>query len=144
MKKLSRLIIGIFVLSGCASANLRETPPEDAFSIAEYSSIKLDEGTYRIVFFGKSVTANATSADFARLQSAAIATKNGYKYFMISKYFVTSPGVTGTAPDNTPASSDLPMNTLIVQCFNDRPADARSAVYDASEISKRIRAQYKL
>lgn len=145
---LCALILVFF--GGCVTTASREAQLDNAFSVSGYTDIKLDEGTYRMSFWGESVTTSAASADFARYQSARLAANDGYEYFMISRYFVTppiseEPAPAGTAADNNPtAPLDLPTNTLIIECFKERPVNASGAVYNAAAISKRIRSEYRV
>ena len=143
-----KLIFGILILGGCATSASRGASLNNAFPVTNYTSTRIDEGTYRISFSGPSVTSDAHSADFARLRSAEIATKAGYQYFMINKYFVTpqamaSPGASATPDKNGQLSSqNLLTNILIIRFYKDRPPNAPAAVYDAAEVAKRIRALY--
>lgn len=113
------------ITNGCASSHSQV--PNNLSPCPAYSSVKLDEGIFRISFVGESLTTSTASADFARFSGAEIAMKNGYQFFYIHKFFVTS----GTPPTNT----------FIIRCLNTRPADAPAAVHDAAQLSRKLNSQ---
>ncbi|MBU9889795.1 MAG: hypothetical protein KTQ49_08015 [Candidatus Omnitrophica bacterium] len=141
-------ILGIMLLMGCGSVAQQTARRQNVFGVSGYTSVKLDEATHRISYWGESVTTSAASADFGRLQAATLAEESGYHYFMIGRYFVTPPihDTVSASPDPSSPSPtaplDLPTNTLIIECFKERPVEASSAVHEANATAKRIRTQY--
>ncbi len=144
MRKLAVGFMTLLILSGCAVPVAYKPYGTGLISSGGYSDTKIQEGLYRISFDGDSFTTSSRAADLSMLRSAEVTLRDGYKYFTISDdksetvSGLTSVGYRRVAPDYYPVS------VYIIRCYKEKPADASGIVYDAPEVSKNIKAQYKI
>jgi len=164
MKKAIYLFVCVMLLSGCSSIYLYVPyHPTDVWGCG-YKVAKIQDNLYSVSFTGSQNDNMQRIKDFALLRSADTALENGYKYFVITEggYGGTSYGTTGQAVTqgnlNTYGNTGVysgtttgyaiaqQRNTITntVQCFKDRPQDAKVMVYDANQIADNLRKAYGL
>lgn len=161
MKKNIIFILVLF-LTACA------TPyqPYSMFSGGGYSDTKLQEDVFRINFHGNDATAYDRAQDFAMLRAADVTLLNGFKYFLvledssrIKTDHYTTPVQVNTyqyptinpafsAPTHTSVSggqtfsSNMPVASITIKCFRERPKDTSIFVFDAFELQRNLRQNY--
>lgn len=134
-----------------------------------YSETKIQDGVYKVTFRGNGYTGRETVANYALLRCAEVTLQNGFKYFIVhdgdtsshsSSYSTpmssTTTGI-ATRSGNTAQFSGQTQyyggntftvhksrSSLVIQCFNTKPNDPQTLVYDASEVRSNLRTQYKI
>ncbi len=154
-------VLGFFlilaVVSGCAS-RLGYYP---AHNTGEgYTDKKIQDDIFSVQYRGRSDSDIMAVSDFALLRSSEITLANGFNYFSV---------MTGT-PDNknfpVPAGSDVPIECIgrhcfhssfpfwesytqtipgiyfMIQCYKEKPANPKTAVFDARQVKKNLEEQY--
>jgi hypothetical protein len=144
MKKIAAGFMTLLILGGCARPVAYR--PYDAGYIYSggYSDTKIQEGIYRISFEGNSFTTSSRAADLAILRSAEVALRDGYRYFTISDNKSDTVSDLSSAGYRRVALDYFPVSVYVIQCYKEKPAQASGIVYDAGEVTKNIRAQYKI
>jgi hypothetical protein len=157
MKKLSMLVIGVLILSGCA------TPYKGNGLIGGYSDMRIQDNIFRISFRGNGYTSAQKTMDFALLHSAEVTLKNGYKYFIVIDQNQSAKQLSYTTPVTANTTGMVYPNgmysgqtnysggetfniskhrsSLTIACFVDRPQTGAFA-YDAQQVLSNIGAAY--
>lgn len=136
-----------------------------------YSSMQLNESSFRVNFDGDAQTSEERARDFALLRSAELASKANFRYFTILRdesqlekrtrtepstvstktTSVTKDSVAGSKSEGsqstttvTPGNTisyDVPMISYTITCTNEKPAQF---YYDAAIVSAEVRKKYKI
>jgi hypothetical protein len=161
----TRLILALLAalaLAGC-STPLYYGPKSD---IGGWEVDRLAADSFRVNFRASSYAGDRVVGDYALLKAADTAQEYGYRYFSVvnkqdigratdvdqwaNSYATGTYGPTGgmtssTQSYNQTASVYRPGCSLKIICFkNPPPANQTSTVYDAKDVSMRLRATYKI
>ncbi len=162
MRKAIALLILVVLISGCSLMYIYcQYQPLDIWGCG-YRVAKIQDNLYSISFTGSQNDNIQRIKDFTLLRSADTTLENGYKYFVITEdgYGGTNYGTTGQAfthgnlntYGNTGTYSGTATGyavtqqrntvTSTIQCFKDKPEDAKIVVYDAEQIATNLRKAY--
>lgn len=121
--------------AGCASGPTSYRPAANGLG---YSDTKLDEGIFRVVFSGNSLTSLETTADYVLVRSAEVALANGFRFFVVSNESSVSQAY-GAEP-----VSSAPTSMATIACYRERPQAGPQVVFDAVVVRKNQKARYGL
>ena len=144
MRKLAVGFMALWVLSGCASPVAYKPYRAGFISSGGYSDTKIQEGLYRISFEGDNFTTSSRAADLSMLRSAEVTLRDGYRYFTISDNKSDTVSDLSSAGYRRVTLDYSPVSVYVIQCYKEKPAQVSGIVYDAGEVAKNIRAQYKI
>lgn len=161
----SLLSLFAFLVVGCA-ANYAAKGMDTG-----YSSMQLNESSFRVNFDGDALTSEERARDFALLRCAELASKANFRYFTILRdeshlekrtrtepstvstktTAVTKDSVAGnksegsqtttTVTPGTTKSSSIPRISYTIACTNEKPAQL---YYDAAIVSAEVRKKYDI
>lgn len=136
-----------------------------------YSSMQLNESSFRVNFDGDVLTSEERARDFALLRCAELASSGGFRYFTILRdeshiekitsaepstvstktTSVTNDSVAGskskgsqsttTVTPGTTKSSSIPRISYTIACTNEKPTQL---YYDAAIVSAEVRNKYDI
>ena len=128
-----------------------------------YSSMQINESSYRVSFDGNELTSAERATDFALLRCAELTMNGNFRFFTIirdesfvEKKEIVEPSTisikteavakdsTHTTTTITPGrttSHSMPRISYIITCMNEKP---NQLYYDAKIISDEIRRKYKI
>lgn len=136
-----------------------------------YSSMQLNESSFRVNFDGGASTTEERARDFALLRSAELASKGNFRYFTILRdeshletitrtepstvstktTSVTKDSVAGSKSEGSQSTTtvtpgktvsyDVPKISYIIACTNEKPAQF---YYDAAIVSAEVRKKYDI
>ncbi len=110
-----------------------------------YSDTQLAKNMFKVYFAGNFVTDKEQVIDYVLLRSADLATKHGFKYFVVvnNKNAATaneSAIQIGVIDDSQDISGMSPRLSTTIICYKEKPN--KEFVYDAKFISTSIRKKY--
>lgn len=165
MKKAACVLIGVWLLSGCATPY---KPNGFAFN-GGFDSLELEPNYFRVVFKGNEKTSRERASDFALLRVsdlmlerncssfAVVKSSNDVKKsaFMlpstqtsnstITSYGNTTFAQTSTTPSNIGfiGSLEFPRSTIEARCSSEAP-NIELGIYDSKFINNSLRSKYKI
>jgi len=163
MRKIISLIALILILSGCATGYKKQG------LTGGYTDMKLQDDIYKVGFKGNGYCGVERAENLALLRCAEVALNNGYKYFIIldEKSLIQTSSVTTPATANTQGTVNSygtqgsysgtttysggqtytynkPSTSNTIKCFQDKPDNISTFVYDADQIRTNIKTQYNI
>lgn len=165
MKKAACVLIGVWLLSGCATPY---KPNGFAFN-GGFDSLELEPNYFRVVFKGNEKTSRERANDFALLRVSDLMLERNCSSFAVvkssndikksalvlpatqtSNSTITSYGNTTFAQTNTTPSNigfigslEFPRSTIEARCSNETPNIDRG-IYDSKFINNSLRSKYKI
>lgn len=149
------LFLSIIFLSGCATNPYIKKPNKLLdFRMYGFNDTKIQEDVYKVGYTGGT---QETAQDMTLLRAADVTLMNGYKYFSVQQ----QANATQTNSSYTPlmrneykgktyytggytTTTDMPDVSSTIQCYKEKPADAKSTIYEALEVKTNIMAKYKI
>jgi hypothetical protein len=113
------------------------TPYQQRGMRGGYEDTQLDQNLFRISF--EANTGPGEASDYALLRSAEVTLEHGFAFFVVTSSESAAKVVGGKHAIGT-------MNTSIntIACFEQRPSDQPSVVYDAAAVRSAIRTKYEI
>ncbi len=140
MKRITGVLLLLFLVSGCATAYKAK-----GYS-GGYSSTQLGENIFQVTFVGNGKTSRERANDFALLRSAEIALANNFEYFVIEDTQQYSKHSTYTTPRTAYGGGQTfniskPRVSNTIALFKDKP---EGFAYRASFVIKSMEDKYGL
>ena len=165
MKRAACVLIGVWLLSGCATPY---KPNGFAFN-GGFDSLELEPNYFRVVFKGNEKTSKERANDFALLRVSDLMLERNCSSFTVVKssndvkksafmlpstqtvnstiasYGNTTFAQTNTTPSNIGliGSLEFPRSTIEARCSNETPNIDRG-IYDSKFINNSLRSKYKI
>lgn len=138
MKKISCLFI-MAILSGCAGTDYFASNN----GMFGYNDVKLQDNIFKIGYQGTGVFSVQKSEDYALLRASEVTLGNGYKYFRaLNSSDDMKTAVHTNQETGRTRLVQRPATVMMIQCYNEKPANATDVIYDAEQIKTNIRNSY--